>query len=100
MHTRQKLPPLVSDATTTVGRGASRARTKATVTGNIVFVVVLAVAVRTCVHRRREVAYPPNGVRSRVATLLTRRRSAHRVAADSRRAKPRRATPRYPPLGE
>jgi len=110
MHARQKLPPLVLDATTTVGcgggRGAYNARTYKG-DGNIVFVVVLTVAVRTCVHRRqgggREgevMAYPPNGVRSRVATLLTRRRSARRVAADSRRAKPRRATPRWPPLGE
>lgn len=66
--------------------------------GNVVFVVVLGVAVpvpvivRTCARRRRRRrkgstrTHPPNGVRNRVATLLTRRRSARRVAADSRRS--------------
>lgn len=64
------------------GRGVARAR-RATVTSSSPSPLV-----RTCASSATRGArtHPPNGVRNRVATFLARRRSARRVAADSRRA--------------
>jgi len=79
----QKLPPLASDATTAVGV----ARTKATVTSSS---PSSSPFVR--VHIGDEGgAYPPNGVRNRVATLLARHsplRSPCRRGFASRRSAP------------